>query len=103
MNKYRIFKIVLIILTMIIFSLSLEWFNIKSYYKDEVETREIIIKMKPEITPNEKKRELNEVNNLGNEIKNEMLIVKWLIIVFSIAWILNCRLFLKQARYPTGS
>jgi hypothetical protein len=87
--KKKFLKIGLFLVPILIIFLLFEWANIESYYKDEVQTGEIIVKLKKSITNQQRTVELEQVRELGLKMKKEIFIVQGLLIILTIGLIAN--------------
>ncbi|WP_295715870.1 hypothetical protein [Mucilaginibacter sp.] len=86
--RKKFLKIGLFLVPILIIFLLFEWANIQSYYRDEVQTGEIIIKLKKGITNQQRTIELEQVHELGLKMKKEIFIVQSLLTILSIGY--NC-------------
>jgi hypothetical protein len=95
MNKPKLLKIVMWVLTPLLFVLVFEWYNVESYYKDMVETGDFLIKERTDITIKQKAIYLKENDELGLKMRNEILIIKCLMIIFTLGLFLDFYLLSK--------
>jgi hypothetical protein len=98
--KKKFLKIGLFLVPILIIFLLFEWANIQSYYKDEVQTGEIIIKLKKGITNQQRTIELEQVHELGQKMKKEIFIVQSLLIILAIGFIANIWAYSNQKPHP---
>jgi len=98
--KKKFLKIGLILVPILIIFLLFEWANIESYYKDEVQTGEIIVKLKKGITNQQRTIELEQVHELGLKMKKEIFIVQGLLIILTIGLIANIWAYSKEKPHP---
>ena len=98
--KKKFLKIGLFLVPILIIFLLFEWANIQSYYKDEVQTGEIIVRLKKGITNQQRTIELEQVHELGIKMKKEILIIQSLLIVLAIGLIANIWAYSKQKLHP---
>jgi hypothetical protein len=98
--RKKFLKIGLFLVPILIIFLLFEWANIQSYYKDEVQTGEIIIKLKKGITNQQRTIELEQVHELGLKMKKEIFIVQSLLTILSIGLIANIWAYSNQKSQP---
>jgi len=98
--KKKFLKIGLFLVPILIIFLLFEWANVESYYKDEVQTGEIIIKLKKGITHQQRTIELEQVRELGLKMKKEIFIVQGMLIILTIGLIANIWAYSKEKPHP---
>jgi hypothetical protein len=97
--KKKLLKVGIFLIPILIIFLLFEWANIQSYYKDEVQTGEIIIKLKKGITNQERSVELKQVHELDIEIKKEIFIVQILLVILIVGLAGNVWAYSRQSAY----
>jgi len=95
MKILTVLKIGIIVIPIILIVLFFALVNGSSIYKDQVQTSEVIVKLKKGITSQERLLELKQIHELDLKISNEMLIVKWLIVIFIIALVIDVWLYVR--------
>ncbi|MGY3214528.1 hypothetical protein [Mucilaginibacter sp. HD30] len=95
MKILTVLKIGIIVIPIILIVLFFALVNGSSIYKDQVQTSEVIVKLKKGITTQERLLELKQIHELDLKISNEMLIVKWLIVIFIIALVIDAWLYVR--------
>jgi len=86
MYSSRFFKISILIIIPILLILLFEWVNVKSQYEDQsmVETS---IRVDHQFTAKQKNDGLEATYKTAKEMKNDVTIIKWLLMIFSLVLI----------------
>lgn len=86
------------VLALLLFVSLFEWANEESYYKDRVDIGNTLIKLRTDISDKQKAIYLKENEQLGAEIKNDILVIKYLIIFFSAGLFIDSYLLIKKKK-----